>query len=157
MNIAYFALTPIDSLLDGVFNRSFISQINGIMINTHQKIFKYRSLVAAIIKIALMMNTVMIIIQSIMITIVVRKMSDSFYYYDTTTYRQSLVGQVVVAIWFFFDLLMNCLQVYNGTYVLEFACLIANDVQFKNLDERGFMSKGQDNHMHHKHLLNKLD
>jgi len=157
MNIAYFALTPIDSLLDGVFNRSFISQINGVMINTHRKIFKYRSMVAALIKIALMMNLIMIIIQSVMITIVVGKMQQSVYYGDSTIYTKSFIGQVVVGVWFLFDLLMNVLQVYNGTFVLEFACLIANDVQFKNLDERGYQLQAGDNHMHCKYLLNKLD
>ena len=35
--------------------------------------------------------------------------------------------------------------------------MIANDVQFKNLDERGCMVKPGENHMHHKHLLNKLN
>jgi len=67
MNIIYFALAPFDSLMDGVFDRAFISQINGIMINTHRKMFKYRTMIALIIKVAMFMNYNMLAIQSIMV------------------------------------------------------------------------------------------
>jgi len=56
MNIIYFALAPFDSLMDGVFDRSFISQVNGIMINTHKKMFKYRVMISLIIKVSMAMN-----------------------------------------------------------------------------------------------------
>ena len=46
VNIIYFGLTPIDTLMDGVISREFLSATNGIMINTHRKIFKYRSAIA---------------------------------------------------------------------------------------------------------------
>jgi len=66
-NIIYFALAPFDALMDGVFDRAFISQINGIMINTHRKMFKYRTMIALIIKVAMFMNYNMLAIQSIMV------------------------------------------------------------------------------------------
>lgn len=74
LNIVYFALTPFDELFDGILTRTFLSQVNGIMINTHKKLFKYRSVVNSIFRLALMMNFVMITVQATMVTLMVRRL-----------------------------------------------------------------------------------
>ena len=52
VNIIYFGLTPIDTLMDGCLSRQFLSSVNGIMVNTHRKMFKYRSKIGVIITLA---------------------------------------------------------------------------------------------------------
>jgi hypothetical protein len=52
VNIIYFCLTPIDTLMDGCLSRQFLSSVNGIMVNTHRKMFKYRSKIGIIITLA---------------------------------------------------------------------------------------------------------
>jgi len=67
LNIVYFALAPFDDLFDGILDRSFLSGVNGIMINTHKKTFKFRTMIQQVIKMAIIMNIAMVFVQTTMI------------------------------------------------------------------------------------------
>ena len=114
-NIIYFALAPFDSLMDGVFDRSFISQVNGIMINTHKKMFKYQAMISLIIRVAMWMNYNMLLIQSVLIFLIVKEMfgresfTEGIFNLPPKTY-----GELVILTWFITDMFINLLQLSCG-------------------------------------------
>lgn len=101
MNIIYFALAPFDSLMDGVFDRSFMSQVNGIMINTHKKMFKYRVMIAMIIKVSMAMNWNMLMMQTIMSGIMISKIAEEK---NLSTLNTNIPlrtwGELIILFWF---------------------------------------------------------
>ena len=136
VNIIYFGLTPIDSLVDGIFSRQFLSLINGIFVSTHRKQFKYRSVITILIKIALMMNIFMVTVQIGMIGYMIQLIFTKHFYYDNSYIQKNLIGDIVIIVWFLFDMLTNCGQIYQGTFIQEYSYLFANDVSMRHLEEQ---------------------
>lgn len=135
VNIIYFGLTPIDTLVDGIFSRQFLSLINGIFVSTHRKQFKYRSVITILIKIALQMNIFMVIVQLGMIGYMTQMIFTKHFYYDKSYIQKNLIGDIVIILWFFFDMITNCGQIYQGTFIQEYSYLFANDVSMRHLEE----------------------
>jgi hypothetical protein len=134
VNIIYFGLTPIDTLMDGCLSRQFLSSVNGIMINTHRKMFKYRSKVSIIISLALAMNVMMCVLQFLMVAFMITRMAKKSFFYDNGTIQKSIVGDGVITLWFLFDFMTNCFQIHRGIFVSGYTGLIASDVSMRHLE-----------------------
>jgi hypothetical protein len=134
VNIIYFGLTPIDTLMDGCLSRQFLSSVNGIMVNTHRKMFKYRSKIGMIITLALSMNVMMCVLQFLMFAFMITRMAKKHFYYDDGTIQKSIVGDGVITLWFLFDFMTNIFQIHRGIFVSGYAGLIASDVSMRHLE-----------------------
>jgi hypothetical protein len=134
VNIIYFGLTPIDTLMDGCLSRQFLSSVNGIMINTHRKMFKYRSKVSIVISLALAMNVMMCVLQFLMFSFMITRMAKKKFFYDNGTIQKSIVGDGVITLWFLFDFMTNCFQIHRGIFVSGYSGLIASDVSMRHLE-----------------------
>jgi hypothetical protein len=134
VNIIYFGLTPIDTLMDGCLSRQFLSSVNGIMINTHRKIFKYRSKVNMVISLALSMNVMMCVLQFLMFSFMITRMAKKTFFYDNGTIQKSIVGDGVITLWFLFDFMTNCFQIHRGIFVVGYSGLIASDVSMRHIE-----------------------
>jgi len=138
LSISYFALQPFDELFDGILSRNFLSAVNGVMINTHKKMFKWRTLINNVIKMALFMNLAMVYVQVSMIFIMANRISKNMMLYnDHNAIQKNIVGNVVVLLWFMFDAIGNIIQMYGGTHLLEWSQAIANDVQMHHIADKG--------------------
>lgn len=130
LNIVYFALTPFDSLMDGVFDRGFISQINGIMINTHKKMFKYRAAVSNLIKTGMWMNICMILVQTTLVFVIGQDMKGRM---QNATFSKGnlplrMFGEGIIITWFVGDIMVNLIQLACGTLLQKNCGLLTNDI-----------------------------
>jgi hypothetical protein len=107
LNIIYFALAPFDEMFSGVLNPQFLLNINGIMLSTHKKSLKYRTVINSIFKTAFIMNIVMMVIQFVMIVLMVERILLSTYFSNKERYYPAVVGDVVIILFFAFDFSAN--------------------------------------------------
>ena len=129
-NIIYFALQPFDDLFADIATTDFVFLINGIMINTHYKTFKYRSLVNMIFKLTFMMTISSMLIQLMLIYKFVSDMIyGKQYYSDKSHLFPSLVGDIVITFFFVFDFINNIFKLRASWFLCEYSYLIACDIK----------------------------
>ena len=67
---------------------------------------------------ALIMNAAMVSIQVVLIGIMTNRIyNNRMVYNENNAIQKTIVGNIVVCLWFLFDAIGNLIQMYNGTYL----------------------------------------
>jgi len=129
LNIIYFALQPFDKVFGMLISDGFLFNINGIMLHTHNKGFKYRSFIKNSFIIGLFMNTAMMVAQVCMIYLFVARILTTTYKSDNSSYYPKVVGDIVVIFFFLFDFSSNVCKTWASWFLIGIAHLLANDLK----------------------------
>lgn len=129
-NIIYFALQPFDELFADVATTDFVFILNGIMINTHKKAFKYRSLVNMIFKLTTLMTLSSMFVQLCLIAKFTQDIIEGKQFMSNpSSIYPSIVGDIVIICFFLFDFISNIFRLRAAWFLSTHSYLIACDVK----------------------------